>query len=93
MLAGIRASGQNDDVYLFLDSDITINLNHIKKLVQPLVVGEVHSVSGFQWNILGKKTTGEKLYSFIIGLQAHGYVYAPVEYSLGRCPCNQKERF
>lgn len=70
LLQGIKASEEKDDVYVFLDSYTTITEQQLRALVLPLSNPKVTVSVGFKWNILSKKKTiGERLHAFMIGLQ------------------------
>ncbi len=68
-LQGIKASGGQDDVYVFLDASITITERQLRDLVLPLSDSNVTVSVGFKWNILNKGTLGERLHAFMIALQ------------------------
>ena len=69
LLEGIKAAGRKDDVYVFLDSPTTITGPQLRDLVMPLSSPRVTVATGFRWNLLNKKTLGERLHAFMIGLQ------------------------
>lgn len=69
LLQGLKAAGARDDVYVFFDSYTTITAQQLKELVLPLSDPKVTVAVGFRWNILNKKTLGERLHAFMIALQ------------------------
>lgn len=69
LLQGIKASEERDEVYLFLDAHTTIDARQFQDLLLPLSNSKVTASVGFRWNILQKKTLGEKLHSFMVALQ------------------------
>lgn len=69
LIAGINAAGKKDDVYIFLDSDITLSIEQIRALVVPLSNPGIHATSGFQWNIIEKNTFVNNIYSFMVATQ------------------------
>lgn len=70
LLQGIKASEEQDDVYVFLDKITTITAQELQELVLPLSNPKVTASVGFRWNILNKRSTlGERLHAFMIALQ------------------------
>lgn len=69
LIKGIEASGEKDDVYLFLDSDISISEDWITNLVLPLSDKNVTVSTGFKLHYLNKRTLGERIHSFMAILQ------------------------
>jgi ceramide glucosyltransferase len=69
LLQGIKTSGEQDDVYVFLDSSTTITNQQLQELALPLSDPTVTVAAGFRWTVLHKHTLGERLHAFMIGLQ------------------------
>jgi len=69
LLQGLKASEEQDEVYVFLDAHTTINAQQLQDLVLPLSNPKVTASVGFRWNILQKNTLGEKLHAFMVALQ------------------------
>ena len=69
LLKGIRASEEQDEVYVFLDNNTSLNLEQMQNLITPLSDPEVTASVGFRWNILSQGTLGERLHAFMIALQ------------------------
>ncbi|MBN2443837.1 MAG: glycosyltransferase family 2 protein [Spirochaetales bacterium] len=66
LLKGIEASGQKDDIYVFLDADTCITPEKLNTLLRPLADPSIVATCGFQWNILKKKNFGDRFMSFLI---------------------------
>ncbi len=69
LLQGIKASEERDDVYVFLDALTCLTAQQMQDLVRPLSDQKITASVGFRWNMLRKKTLGERLHAFMIGLQ------------------------
>lgn len=69
LLQGIKASEERDDVYVFLDALTCLTAQQVQELVRPLSDPKITASVGFRWNLLRKKTLGERLHAFMIGLQ------------------------
>ena len=69
LLQGIKASEECDDVYVFLDALTCLTAQQMQELVRPLSDPTITASVGFRWNILRKKTLGERLHAFMIGMQ------------------------
>ncbi len=69
VLKGILASGEHDEVYLFLDSNTRLTRQQVHALVTPLSDPQISVSTGFRWNILRRGTLGERLHAFMIALQ------------------------
>ena len=69
LLQGIKASEERADVYLFLDALTTLSTQQFCDLIRPLSHPKITAAVGFRWNILRKKTFGERLHAFMIGMQ------------------------
>jgi hypothetical protein len=69
LIKGIEASGQKDDIYLFLDSDTDISRDKLVHLLTPLSGPAFDASCGFQWNVLKKKNFGDRFMSFLIATQ------------------------
>lgn len=69
LIKGIEASGQNDDIYIFMDSDTDFTRQKLIHLITPLLDPDIDASSGFQWNILKKKNFGDRFMSFLIATQ------------------------
>ena len=69
LLQGIKASEEQDDVYVFLDALTCLTAQQIQDLVRPLSDPKITASVGFRWNMLRNKTLGERLHAFMIGLQ------------------------
>jgi ceramide glucosyltransferase len=69
LLKGIRASEEQDEVYVFLDSNTSLSPEQMQDLITPLSDPEVTAAVGFRWNILSQGTLGERLHAFMIALQ------------------------
>jgi ceramide glucosyltransferase len=69
LLQGIKASEEQDDVYVFLDGYSTFTAQQLRELVLPLSDPSVTVATGFRWNILNRRTLGERVHAFMIALQ------------------------
>jgi ceramide glucosyltransferase len=69
LLQAIRAAERKDDIYVFLDSFMTITDEQLHDLVTPLSNPGVTVAVGFRWDILRLRTLGERLRAFMIALQ------------------------
>jgi ceramide glucosyltransferase len=69
LLQGIRAAGNQAEVYVLLDSYTTITEQQLQELVLPLSDPTATVATGFRWNILQQQTLGERLHAFMIALQ------------------------
>ncbi|MCW8965889.1 MAG: glycosyltransferase family 2 protein, partial [Candidatus Pacearchaeota archaeon] len=69
LLKGIEASGQKDDIYVFLDADTCFTTEKLNTLLRPLDDPSIVATCGFQWNILKKKNFGDRFMSFLIATQ------------------------
>jgi cellulose synthase/poly-beta-1,6-N-acetylglucosamine synthase-like glycosyltransferase len=69
LLKGIRASEEQDAVYVFLDNNTSLSPEQMQNLITPLSDPEVTASVGFRWNILSQGTLGERLHAFMIALQ------------------------
>ncbi len=69
LLRAVEVAGARDDVYVFLDSVTTITQVQLRDLVTPLSDPRTTVCAGFRWDVLKKKTLGERLRAFMIAQQ------------------------
>jgi ceramide glucosyltransferase len=72
LLAGIEASGEKDDVYLFLDASTKVTRKQLRRLIMPLSADNVSATTGFQWCRMQTRTFSEHLFSFMMAIQWFG---------------------
>ncbi len=69
LLKGIEASGQRDDIYVFLDADISFSRDWIKDLVRPLSNPRVTVATGFRLLSSSRATLGEQVHTLMVACQ------------------------
>ena len=69
LIEGIKAAGDRDDLYVFVDSDIAVSPHMLHRLVAPLAEQDITLSTGFRWLRLRTGTFGERVQSFMVALQ------------------------
>ncbi|MBN2532941.1 MAG: glycosyltransferase family 2 protein [Spirochaetales bacterium] len=93
LIKGIEASGQKDDIYIFMDSDTDFTREKLVHLLTPLYDPAIDASSGFQWNILKKKNFGDRFMSFLIATQWMNLNFPAFKWIWGGAMAIKRESF